>query len=151
MRPHILPLQLKNSPNSSFFFCPCCCKKKVGPCRGQRCTVFPSSPPRPVRLAYQPPASNTFLLEQINHQQPTNSTFLSEQTSISHQTTEQARRRRAPEGRAWLAIMNSRGRCVHTCTDPCGSAWTSATRPRTEHHLRRALRLLAPCSIALRQ
>jgi hypothetical protein len=40
---------------------------------------------RPVRLAYQPPASSTFLSEQISHQQPANSTFLSEQTSTSHQ------------------------------------------------------------------
>jgi hypothetical protein len=30
---------------------------------------------RPVRLAYQPPASGTFLSEQISHQQPANSTF----------------------------------------------------------------------------
>jgi hypothetical protein len=40
---------------------------------------------RPVRLAYQPPASSTFLSEQTSHQQPGNSTFLSEQTSTSHQ------------------------------------------------------------------
>jgi hypothetical protein len=38
-----------------------------------------------VRLAYQPPASNTFLSEQTSHQQPASSTFLSEQTSTSHQ------------------------------------------------------------------
>jgi hypothetical protein len=38
---------------------------------------------RPVRLAYQPPASSTFLSEQISHQQPANNTFLSEQTSTS--------------------------------------------------------------------
>jgi hypothetical protein len=36
---------------------------------------------RPDRLAYQPPASSTFLSE---HQQPVSSTFLSEQTSTSH-------------------------------------------------------------------
>jgi hypothetical protein len=36
-----------------------------------------------VRSAYQPPASSTFLSEQISHQQPASSTFLSEQ--ISHQ------------------------------------------------------------------
>jgi hypothetical protein len=30
---------------------------------------------RPVRSAYQPPASSTFLSEQISHQQPVNSTF----------------------------------------------------------------------------
>jgi hypothetical protein len=36
-------------------------------------------------LAYQPPASSTFLSEQISHQQPASSTLLSEQTSTSHQ------------------------------------------------------------------
>jgi hypothetical protein len=36
-------------------------------------------------LAYQPPASNTFLSQQTSHQQPANNTFLSEQTSTSHQ------------------------------------------------------------------
>jgi hypothetical protein len=45
---------------------------------------------RPVRLAYQPPASSTFLSEQTSHQQPASSTFLSQQTSTSHQPTEQA-------------------------------------------------------------
>jgi hypothetical protein len=40
---------------------------------------------RPVRLAYQPPASSTFLSEQTSHQQSASSTFLSEQTSTSHQ------------------------------------------------------------------
>jgi hypothetical protein len=40
---------------------------------------------QPVRLAYQPPPSSTFLSEQTSHQQPANSTFLSEQTSTSHQ------------------------------------------------------------------
>jgi hypothetical protein len=40
---------------------------------------------RPIHLAYQPPASITFLSEQTNHQQPANSTFLSEQISTSHQ------------------------------------------------------------------
>jgi hypothetical protein len=39
-------------------------------------------------LAYQPPASSTFLSEQTSQQQPANSTFLSEQTSISHQPSE---------------------------------------------------------------
>jgi hypothetical protein len=45
---------------------------------------------RHVRLAYQPPASSTFLSQQISHQQPASSTFLSEQTSTSHQPNEQA-------------------------------------------------------------
>jgi hypothetical protein len=40
---------------------------------------------QPVRSAYQPPASSTFLSEQTNHQQPADSTFLSQQTSTSHQ------------------------------------------------------------------
>jgi hypothetical protein len=40
---------------------------------------------QPVRLAYQPPASSTFLSEQTSHQQPANSTFLSEQISTGHQ------------------------------------------------------------------
>jgi hypothetical protein len=40
---------------------------------------------RPVRLAYQPPASSTFFSEEISHQQSANSTFLSKQTSTSHQ------------------------------------------------------------------
>jgi hypothetical protein len=40
---------------------------------------------RPIRLAYQPPANDTFLSEQTSHQQPASSTFLSEQTSSSHQ------------------------------------------------------------------
>jgi hypothetical protein len=39
----------------------------------------------PVRSAYQPPASSTFLSEQTNHQQPASITFISEQTSTSHQ------------------------------------------------------------------
>jgi hypothetical protein len=36
-------------------------------------------------FAWLPPASSTFLSEQISHQQPANSTLLSEQTSTSHQ------------------------------------------------------------------
>jgi hypothetical protein len=40
---------------------------------------------RPVRLAYQPPASSTFLSQQTSHQQPASSTLRSEQTSTSHQ------------------------------------------------------------------
>jgi hypothetical protein len=40
---------------------------------------------RCVRLAYQPPASNTFLSQQTSHQQPASSTVLSQQTSTSHQ------------------------------------------------------------------
>jgi hypothetical protein len=44
---------------------------------------------RHVRLAYQPPASSTFISEQTSHQQPASSNFLSEQTSTSHQPNEQ--------------------------------------------------------------
>jgi hypothetical protein len=40
---------------------------------------------QPVRSAYQPPASSTFLSEQISQQQSASSTFLSEQISTSHQ------------------------------------------------------------------
>jgi hypothetical protein len=39
---------------------------------------------RPVRLAYQPPASSTFLSKQTSQQQPANSSFLSEQTRAWH-------------------------------------------------------------------
>jgi hypothetical protein len=42
----------------------------------------------PVRLAYQPPASITFLSEQIIHQQQATGTFLSEQMSTSHSPNE---------------------------------------------------------------
>jgi hypothetical protein len=38
---------------------------------------------RRVRLAYQPPASSTFISQQTNHQKPANSIFLSKQTSTS--------------------------------------------------------------------
>jgi hypothetical protein len=51
------------------------------------CTSFISKKmgTRPVLLAYQPPASSTFLSQQISHQQSASSTFLSEQISTSHQ------------------------------------------------------------------
>jgi hypothetical protein len=41
---------------------------------------------RPVRLAYQSPASSTFLSEQTSHPQPASSTFLSEKINTSHQS-----------------------------------------------------------------
>jgi hypothetical protein len=55
-----------------------------------RCDRFnrlnqPSNVQRAVRLAYQPPASSTFLSKLTSHQQPASSIFLSEQTSTSHQ------------------------------------------------------------------
>jgi hypothetical protein len=56
-------------------------------------------------LAYQPPASSTFLSEQTSHQQSANSTFLSQQTSISQQPNEHA------HGRARRRAVNSRLSC----------------------------------------
>jgi hypothetical protein len=44
------------------------------------CYIF-----QPVRSAYQPLASSTFLSEQTSHQQSASSIFLSEQISTSHQ------------------------------------------------------------------
>jgi hypothetical protein len=41
---------------------------------------------QPVRSAYQPPASSTFLSEKTSHQQSASSDFLSEQISTSHQS-----------------------------------------------------------------
>jgi hypothetical protein len=48
---------------------------------------------RSVRLAYQPPASSTFLSKQTSHQQSASSTFLSEQISTSHQPPAKRTRR----------------------------------------------------------
>jgi hypothetical protein len=47
---------------------------------------------RHVRLAYQPPASSTFLSQQITYQQPASSTFLQNKpaSAISHQSNEHA-------------------------------------------------------------
>jgi hypothetical protein len=50
-------------------------------------------------LAYQPPASSTFLSQQTSHQQPVNNTFLSEQTSTSHQSPAKRTGFLAPEVR----------------------------------------------------
>jgi hypothetical protein len=47
--------------------------------------LLPCENQQHVRSAYQPPASSTFLSEQISNQQPASSTLLSEQTSTSHQ------------------------------------------------------------------
>jgi hypothetical protein len=41
---------------------------------------------RPVRLAYQPPASITFLSEQTSHQQTANCIFLSKVISVAKPT-----------------------------------------------------------------
>jgi hypothetical protein len=40
---------------------------------------------QPVRSAYQPPVSSTFVSEQTSHQQSASSTFLSEQISTNHE------------------------------------------------------------------
>jgi hypothetical protein len=64
----------------------------------------------PVRLAYQPPASSTFLSEQSSHQQPASSTFLSEQISTSHQppaTSHQPNERAAALPGSYLAPSQS--------------------------------------------
>jgi hypothetical protein len=65
-----------------------------------------SSSHRPVRLAYQPLASSTFLSDQISHQQPASSTLLSEQTSTSHQPP--ANRTGCMQADASRALMRSR-------------------------------------------
>jgi hypothetical protein len=52
----------------------------------------PGKTSRPVRSAYQPSASSTFLSERTSHQQPASSTLLSEQTSTSHQRPSQPNR-----------------------------------------------------------
>jgi hypothetical protein len=47
---------------------------------------------RHVCLAYQPPASGTFLSQQTSHQQSTSSIFLSERISTSHQPPDKQNR-----------------------------------------------------------
>jgi hypothetical protein len=47
-----------------------------------------------VRLSYQPPANNTFILEQTWHQQPANNTFLSKQISTNHKPNKQVERKK---------------------------------------------------------
>jgi hypothetical protein len=58
-------------------------------------------------LAYQPPASSTFLSEQTSHQQSANNTFLA--PAISHQPTEQAD---APPGRGYRPSAVGKGGAV---------------------------------------
>jgi hypothetical protein len=61
------------------------CNNKYGNQQKRKCNQFlVARVNRPVHLAYQPPASSTFLSQRISYQQPASSTFLSEQTSISH-------------------------------------------------------------------
>jgi hypothetical protein len=101
----------------------------------------PARRPRPVRLAYQPPANSTFLSEQISHQQLASSTFLSEQTSNSHQPAakrtgckllhlllplppQHSATRLAP----WQNPCTLPGSTLPVCREkPCGSVSTAAS------------------------
>jgi hypothetical protein len=76
-----------------------------------------------IHLAYQPPASSTFLSEQTSHQQPASSTFLSEQISTSHQPP--AKR----TGRWWaLGVCGSlKTSLVYTVRDPPFRRWRTGT------------------------
>jgi hypothetical protein len=89
-----------------------------------------------VRLAYQPPASSTFLSEQTSHHQPASSTFLSEQISTSHQPPAKrtgyssTRPHRAPS----LCICGA-GRppaASFACPPPRSSVWISGGGPTME-------------------
>jgi hypothetical protein len=90
----------------------------------------------PVRLAYQPPTSSTFLSEQTSHHQPASSTFLSEQISTSHQPPAKltgyssTRPHRAPS----LRICGA-GRppaASFACPPPRSSVWISGGDPTME-------------------
>jgi hypothetical protein len=72
-------------------------------------------------LAYQPPASNAFLSEQISHQQLASNTLLSEQTSTSHQPTEQAAKQSA---KTKLIVISKND--LHSYYYLC---WTKCERP----------------------
>jgi hypothetical protein len=74
---------------------------------------------QPVRFAYQPPASSTFLSEQISHQQPVSNTFLSEQTSTRHQPP--AERTRWPRPGPWIPTREGRAR-IHCVSLICQAA-----------------------------
>jgi hypothetical protein len=65
----------------------------------------------PVRLAYQPLASSTFLSEQTIHQQPINSTFLSEHISTSHQPPAKRTNEQAVP-RCFLRAMREKATCT---------------------------------------
>jgi hypothetical protein len=70
-----------------------CARALVGSNRKwNRSNVFKRLEIRPVRLAYQPPANITFLLEQISHQQPAAVLFSQNKQArvISHRPNEQA-------------------------------------------------------------
>jgi hypothetical protein len=71
---------------------------------------------RPVRLAYQPPASSIFLSQQTSHQQRANITLLSEQTITSHQPTEQAVcLLQCPGPQRALSSVKTSSKCDRSC------------------------------------
>jgi hypothetical protein len=69
----------------SLFLLPFASASVLGPWGGHDISMLYAPALQPVRSDYQPPASSTFLSEQISHQQSGSSTFLSEQISTSHQ------------------------------------------------------------------
>jgi hypothetical protein len=117
--------------------------QRASRCHGETCPAAANrqrrpdrSPFGPVRLAYQPPANSTFLLEQTSHQQPASSTLLSEQTSTSHQP---------PANRTGCSSGRRRADFPHTARDsdfrlepdarcsfrgPAASRPSSQTRPK---------------------
>jgi hypothetical protein len=71
---------------------------------------------KPVRSAYQPPASSTFLSERTSNQpQPASSTLLSEQTSTSHQP---------PANRTGSFLVNYDVPMQNLAKYYLGSSWT---------------------------
>jgi hypothetical protein len=71
---------------------------------------------RPVRLAYQPPASSTFLSQQTSHQQSASNTFLSEQISTSHQL---------PAKRTGCTALS---RCLQSSNETSGNCFVGLPR-----------------------
>jgi hypothetical protein len=70
---------------------------------------------RPVRLAYEPPASSTFLSEQTSRQQSTSGTFLSEKSvpATRRELNEHVggfEAKRAHWSLAWLVQCDQEGR-----------------------------------------
>jgi hypothetical protein len=63
----------------AFLYGDCGCDDKLASCNMQ-----------PFRLAYQPPASSTFLSEQTSHQQPASISQNKPAPAINHHPTEQA-------------------------------------------------------------
>jgi hypothetical protein len=101
---------------------------------------------RPVRLAYQPPASSTFLSEQTSHQQPASSTFLSQQISTSHQP---------PAKRTGCRLVHPGRRSLGPCC-PGGRRLKLAsprtqTRPTSAPSHRRVAGWQRPCEPLARQ